>query len=217
MNSLSERLFYQKVKSRYREAVRRFEEAQLAQGLLKYVDKQRNVRWGTRDQIMKWREQDFEQEQTAKGLVKQDGKWVSKSELESSEFRNKTTDALADEIADFARGQSVGILINESVLNRLITRFWLEKCRTAINLKLWDRTVASKVRETEGAVVSKYPNLLSKELSEWAQDRNLMRLTRADVKLYLASKNMKLSTSSEQMLYREAKLKYRWLPSWKRE
>jgi len=195
----------------------KFEKEQLAKGLCKYVDRHRRTRWGTPEQVEKWRQRDFEEEQRAKGLVKYKGKWVSKDEMERLQFESKAAEALAKEIAIYVRENSMGILLNTRVFNELITRFWMEKYRSALSSRFWDRVIASKMREAEGAALSEYIDLLTEELTEWAQNRNLTRLTRADTKLFLANNKIRLSTSLEQMLYREAKLKYRWLPPWMRE
>jgi hypothetical protein len=55
---------------------------------------------------------------------------------------------------------------------------------------------------------------LSEKLISWAQEKNLRAITRSDVKLFLLNSNIRLSGSLEQMLYRDVKLKYRWLPPW---
>jgi len=195
---------------------RKFEKEQLAKGLHKYIDRKRNSRWGTPEQIEKWREKDFEEEQRAKGFVKHKGKWIPKGELELLNFEKKTSEVLAKEIATYIRKNSKGLSLGKRTFNELITRFWMEKYR-AVLLERWNRTVASKMREAEGATLNVYLSFLTEELIEWAQNKNLMRLTKADVNLFLASNNLKLSTSLEQMLYRESKLKYRWLPTWKRK
>ncbi|MBE0461587.1 MAG: hypothetical protein IBX60_08140, partial [Candidatus Aminicenantes bacterium] len=177
----------------------------------------RRTRWGTAEQVEKWRQRDFEEEQRARGLVKYKGKWISKEEMELLKFKTETPEALAKEIATYIRENSMGILLNKRVFNDLITRFWMDKYRSVLSSRFWDRAIASKMREAEGAALSEYIGLLTEELIEWAQNRNLTRLTSADTKLFLANNKMRLSTSLEQMLYREAKLKYRWLPSWMRE
>lgn len=197
---------------------KKFEKEQLAKGLRKYVNRSGHVTWGTPQQVEKWHQKDFEEEQRAKGLVKYEGKWISKDEMELLKFKNeKTPEELATEIASYIRRNSIGTSINTRAFNELITRFWREKYRSVLFSRFWDRTIISKMKEAEAATFNKYLSLLTEELIGWAQGRNLMRLTRADVKLFLTSNNLKLSTSLEQMLYREAKLKYRWLPSWMRE
>ena len=193
----------------------KFEEEQLVKGLHKYVDRKRNTRWGTSEQVKKWREKDFEEEQRAKGLVKHKGKWITKDKMELLTFKKKTSDALAKEIAKYIRKNAIGASLNRRMFNYLITDFWRKKHASV--LRVWEKAITSKRRKAEGAALSKYIALLTEELIEWAQNKNLTRLTKADVNLFLASNSMKLSTSLEQMLYREAKLKYRWLPSWKRK
>jgi len=129
----------------------------------------------------------------------------------------KTAEVLAEEIARYIKEKAKGILLNTRTFNEFITKFWMEKYGSALSARLWDRVIISKMREAEAIALIKYLDLLVKDLIEWAQNRNLRRLTKADVRLFLASKNMSLSTSFEQMFYRESKLKYRWLPSWMRE
>jgi len=129
----------------------------------------------------------------------------------------KTAEVLAEEIARYIKEKAKGILLNTRTFNEFITKFWMEKYGSALSARLWDRVIISKMREAEAIALIKYLDLLVKDLIEWAQNRNLRRLTKADVRLFLASKNTSLSTSFEQMFYRESKLKYRWLPSWMRE
>jgi hypothetical protein len=140
------------------------------------------------------------------------------SEGEIQRFKNeKKPEILAEEIANYIREKSVGMLLDARKFNELITRFWAEKYRPVLSSGLWDRDVASKMRHAEGLALIKYIDLLTRDLTEWALNRNLMRLTKADVRLFMVSKNLKLSTTFEQMFYREAKLKYRYLPPWMRE
>ena len=195
----------------------KIEREQLTKGLIKYTDRHKNIQWGTKEQIEKWSQMDFEEEQRAKGLVKYEGKWIPKSEMELLKFKSKTPETLATEMAAYIRRNVSGILLNTRTFNELITRFLTQEYGAALYRRLWDRAIASKVREAEGATLGKYLSLLTEELVQWAQSKNLMKLTKADAKLFLASNNMRLSTALEQMLYREAKLKYRWLPSWMRE
>jgi hypothetical protein len=137
---------------------------------------------------------------------------------ESRRFKSeKKPEALAEEIATYIREKSRGTLLNTRTFNELITKFWIAKYNTVLSVRFWDREIASKMKEAEGMALIKYLDLLAGELTDWAQKRNLMRLTRADVRLFLASENISLATSFEQMFYRESKLKYRWLPSWMRE
>jgi flagellar biosynthesis GTPase FlhF len=194
-----------------------YEVDQEKRGLAKFVDRFGQEHWDTPERIEIVRQKDFEGRQRERGLVKYEGEWILRDDMQTRMFKARTSDSLSSEIATYVRKHSSGNLLSAKMLNELITRFWLEEYRPVFNLKLWDRAVASKIRETEGAVVAKYLGLLTNEVNEWAQNRNLTRLTRSDVKLFLASNNMRLSTSFEQMLYREAKLKYRWLPPWKRE
>jgi hypothetical protein len=140
--------------------------------------------------------------------------------MDESEIRRfkdeKTPEILAEEIANYMKEKSVGVLLDARKFNELITKFWAEKYRLVLSSGLWDKEVNSKMRKAEGLALIKYLELLTKDLTEWALNRNLMRLTRTDIRLFLASKNLKLSTSFEQMFYREAKLKYRYLPPWMR-
>lgn len=146
------------------------------------------------------------------------GKWVQMYEDELNRFKSeKTPEALAEEIATYVKEKSEGILLNARTFNELITKFWIRKYDMILSARFGDREITSKMKEAEAMAFIKYLDLLTKDLTEWAQNRNLRRLTRADVRLFLASKNMSLSTSFEQMFYRESKLKYRWLPSWMRE
>jgi hypothetical protein len=57
----------------------------------------------------------------------------------------------------------------------------------------------------------------TKRMVAWAQEKDLKRVTRADIKMFILENNMKASVSLEQILYRQAKLKYRYLPPWMRE
>jgi hypothetical protein len=140
--------------------------------------------------------------------------------MDESEIRRfkdeKTPEILAEEIANYMKEKSVGVLLDARKFNELLTKFWAEKYRLVLSSGLWDKEVNSKMRKAEGLALIKYLELLTKDLTEWALNRNLMRLTRTDIRLFLASKNLKLSTSFEQMFYREAKLKYRYLPPWMR-
>jgi len=140
--------------------------------------------------------------------------------MDESEIRRfkdeKTPEILAEEIANYMKEKSVGVLLDARKFNELITKFWAEKYRLVLSSGLWDKEVNSKMRKAEGLALIKYLELLTKDLTEWALNRNLIRLTRTDIRLFLASKNLKLSTSFEQMFYREAKLKYRYLPPWMR-
>jgi len=145
-------------------------------------------------------------------------RWIQMREDELRRFKSeKTPEALAEEMARYIKEKSKGILLNTRTFNELITKFWMEKYGSALSARLWDRPIISKMKEAEAIALIKYLDLVVKDLTEWAQNRNLMRLTRIDVKLFLVSKNVNLSTSFEQMLYREAKLKYRYLPPWMRQ
>jgi len=140
------------------------------------------------------------------------------SESEIRKFKDeKSAEILAEEIANYVREKSAGSLLDTRKFNELITRFWAEKYRLVLSHGFWNREITSKMRNAEGLALIKYIDLLTKDLMDWALNRNLMRLTKADVKLFLANKNIKLSTSFEQMVYREAKLKYRYLPPWMRK
>lgn len=55
---------------------------------------------------------------------------------------------------------------------------------------------------------------LSEKLISWAQEKNLKAITRSDVKLFLLDNNIRLGVSTQQVLYRDVKLKYRWVPPW---
>lgn len=196
----------------------RFEKEQLAKGLTKYIDRSGRKKWGTPKEVKKWQQEDFEEEQRAKGLVKYMGRWISKDQAELLKFqKEKTPETLAVEIAKYIRESSIGISLNLRTINKLTLRFWLQRYRSVFSKRYWETSIASKMREAEGMALSKYLESLTEELMQWAQNRNLMRLTKADVKLFLLSSNIRLSTSLEQMLYREAKLKYRYLPPWMRK
>jgi hypothetical protein len=58
---------------------------------------------------------------------------------------------------------------------------------------------------------------LTGRLMLWAQERNLRTISHADIKMFILHNDMAISQALEQMIYREAKFKYRWLPPWKRE
>ena len=62
-----------------------FEREQMAKGLVKFVDRFGNERWGKPEQIEQWKKEDFEKQQLAKGLVKYRGKWVTPFEREQME------------------------------------------------------------------------------------------------------------------------------------
>ena len=212
-------------KTRREEAIERerrqrelFEIEQRRKGLVKFTDRFGQEHWGSPQEIEILRKKDFEEQQKAKGLVKYRGEWITPDQAELLKFKNeKTPKALTEEIASYIRESSVGTSLNSRTLNKLTLRFWLQKYRSVLSKRSWDPTIASKMREAEGATLGRYLESLTEELTQWAQDRNLMRLTKADVKLFLISNSIRLSTSLEQMLYRQAKLKYRYLPPWKRK
>lgn len=59
----------------------KFEQEQIAKGFVNYKGK-----WGTPEEVEKWKKEDFEKEQRAKGLVKYRGKWMTPQEKEIMQF-----------------------------------------------------------------------------------------------------------------------------------
>jgi len=208
---------------REREERELFESEQRRKGLVKFTDRFGQEHWDRPEEIKALRKKNFEEKQKAKGLVKYQDKWMTPKEAEFLRFKNeKSAEKLAEEIAVYIKEKAIGPLLGTRRFRKILQNFWGEKYsnvirRAQIGWREWDSTVSSKVEEAQRIAPKKFFALLTEELIQWAQEKNLRRLTRADVKLFLMDNNINLSTSFEQMLYREAKLKYRYLPTWMRK
>jgi len=154
--------------------------------------------------------------------------WVTLEEVKERKSMNIipygiTTVQLSDQIADYVRETSRESLLARRSLRRLFLRFWVDKYPTVVRKSITDPAVRLKRREAEGIALDKleidkksYLESLAEKMSQWALERNFMRLTRAHVRLFLMDNGIKLDNSSEQMLYQQVKLKYRYLPPWVR-
>lgn len=191
-----------------------FEAEQKQKGLVKYIDSEGREHWGSSEEIQKLRQKDFDEEQKAKGLVKYRGEWVSAEEAFLKRINAKKSEKIATEIAIYIKEKSKGTLLDKRTFDYFVSHFWYEKYHCPFTFWVGSNP---KVREVESMVPGRFIDVIVKDLTEWALNRNLARLTKADVKLFLANRNMKLSTSFEQMVHREAKLKYRYLPPWMRK
>ena len=130
---------------------------------------------------------------------------------------------LSDEIVAYAREVSSGYPFYDKRLQATIKNFWIK--RHPYVLGSWvGSDVRSKKDEAESLAYQmilndrkQYLDSLTEKLVQWALDKTIRRLTRADIKLFLVNQRITLPISAEDMLYREGKLKYRYLPPWKRK
>jgi len=136
---------------------------------------------------------------------------------------------LSEEIVAYVREASSGYPFYDKRLRGTINKFWINKHPYVFDY--WTGLLPSRLRseinskKDEAASLAhqiifndrkQYLDSLTQKLIQWALEREIRRLTRTDVKVFLMKQGIKLPISAENMLYREAKLKYRYLPPWKR-
>jgi len=136
---------------------------------------------------------------------------------------------LSEEIVAYVREASSGYPFYDKRLRATINKFWINKHPYVFDY--WAGPLSSRQRseinskkdEAESLAHQmifndrkQYLDSLTQKLIQWALERETRRLTRTDVKIFLIDQGIKLSLSAENMLYREAKLKYRYLPPWMR-
>jgi len=174
-------------------------------------------------------------ERTEKGLLKfvdvtGQERWITPQEAKEwksvSVFPYRiSTEQLGEQIADYILETSRESLLQSRQLRRLFLRFWTEKYPLVMRKAAFtDPGIRLKRREAEQKAIKRleaerkpYLENLTNKVIQWGLERNLMRLTRADIKLFLLNNNIKLDIPSEMMLYREVKLRYRYLPPWMRQ
>jgi hypothetical protein len=156
-------------------------------------------------------------------------RWVTTEEMKEQKSVNiipygLTTVQLGNQIADYVRNEPVESLFASRGLRRLFLRFWIEKHPTVVRKSISNPSVRLKRREAEEIAANAlerdkkaFLESVSEKLTRWATDRNMMRVTRAHVRLFLMDNQINLDHSTERLLYQQVKLKYRYLPPWKRE
>jgi len=156
-------------------------------------------------------------------------RWATLEEMKEQRSMNVipygiTTIQLGNQIVDYARNKPAESLLSKRNLRRVFLRFWIEKYPTVVRKSVTDPAVRLKRREAEEMALDKlemdkksYLESLTEKMSQWAFERNFMRLTRAHVRLFLMDIRVKLDNPTEQMLYQQVKLKYRYLPAWMRK
>jgi len=130
---------------------------------------------------------------------------------------------LASDIANYIEKTSIESLFDAKRLRRLLLKFWADKYLQIYTMRK-DPFIKSKKREVEGLALEKlqrkkdhYLESLSQKLISWALNKNLVSLTRADVKLFLSEVGLLMDTLSEGAFYSRVKSKYKYRPSWMRE
>jgi hypothetical protein len=146
-------------------------------------------------------------------------------------FLERPTQELSKEIVEYLREESFGYPFHDRRLHATINKFWTKMYpNMSSHRRLIDRLpsrlrpeIDSKKQEAESLAFQKilndrkqYIDSLAQKLIKWAWERAIKRLTRTDVKMFLMDQRMKIPISAERILHREVKLKYRYLPPWKR-
>jgi len=156
-------------------------------------------------------------------------RWIGSEEMKEQKSMNVipygiTTIQLGNQIADYVRNEPAESLLSRRNLRRLFLRFWIEKYPTVVRKSITDPAVRLKRREAEEIAFDKletdgktHLDSLTERIIQWALERNIMRLTRAHVRLFLMNNGVKLDNKTEQILYQQVKLKYRYLPPWARD
>jgi len=114
------------------------------------------------------------------------------------------------------------VAFDDKRLHRSFQKFWTDTYPTVTSYpNSMDPNIKFKRYEVESQAMQilqkdrlNYIRGLSQQFVQWAGKRNLKKLSKADTKLFLAELKIKLPVSMEDMLYREGKLKYRYLPPW---
>ncbi len=94
-------------------------------GLIRY----KGLKYGTPEQIEKWKQEEFEREQIAKGLIKYKGKWITPEDL----HKLKEISRVLKERKEFERKQK------ERGLVKFIDRHGIERWGTLKQVKEWKR------------------------------------------------------------------------------
>jgi len=156
-------------------------------------------------------------------------RWVTPEEMKEQKSVNiipygLTTAQLGNQIADYLRNEPVELLFAVRSLRRLLLKFWMDKFPSVVNKSVTTPAVRLKRREAEEIAISRiesdkkaFLESVTEKLTKWATDRNINRITRAHVRLFLMDNGINLDHSTERLLYQQIKLKYRYLPPWMRE